>query len=186
MEENTENLTNVSAKTQIALLKRKLKALNSARGGNKEIDFENHIREIINNKIICSKADFTLLDSKNVADIIICRNINIPKIFFIEVKHYSDKKGRIGFGDNSGYGFQPEILRKRPKYLEDSLIWVFQKENDDNYYVLNNSECLKYVSGDSIGEVGGKQNNFQASLFNSVKPMNENDFIKWIEDWLLK
>jgi hypothetical protein len=152
----------------------------------KEIDFENHIREIINNKIICSKSDFILLDSKNVADIIICRNIIVPKLFFIEVKHCSDRKGRIGFGDASGAGFQPEILRKRPKYFEDNLIWIFGKENDDRYYILNNSDCLKYVSGGSIGEVGGKQNNFQGKLFDIIRPMDEDNFLEWIENWLQK
>ncbi|MDR1105990.1 MAG: hypothetical protein LBL44_06510 [Treponema sp.] len=157
-----------------------------AKEDKKEKDFENHIREIIKNKIICSKNDFMLLDSKDITDIIICRNINIPKIFFIEVKHYSDKKGRIGFGYGDGSGFQPEILRKRPKYFEDSFIWIFQKENDDKYYVLNNDDCLNYISGGSIGEVGGKQNNFQLKLFDDIKPMNENDFLKWLENWLLK
>ena len=151
-----------------------------------EIVVENHLREIIQNKIIGSKNYFTLLDSKNVADIIICRNIIIPKIFFIEVKHYSSKKGRIGFGDANGTGFQPEILRKRPKYLEDNLIWVFQKESVKKYYILNNENCLKYISGGSVGDVGGKQNNFQSKLFENIKPFNENEFITWLENWLLK
>ena len=144
---------------------------------------ENHIREIISNKIIGIKNHFTLLDSKNVADIIICRNIIIPKIFFIEVKHYSKKKGRIGFGDASGAGFQPEILTKRPKYLEENLIWVFQKENDKKYYVAYSNECIKYVSG---GLTGKKNNNFQLKIFDHIKSYNEKDFISFLEDWLLK
>jgi hypothetical protein len=155
-----------------------------ARG--EEIIIENHIREIIIKNIIGSKDYFTLFDSKNIADIIICRNIIIPKIFFIEVKHYSDTNGRIGFGNSDGSGFQPEILRKRPKYLEDNLIWTFQKENDDKYYILNNSDCLKYISGGLIGEIGGKQNNFQSKLFNHIKPLTENEYLNWIENWLLK
>jgi len=130
-----------------------------------ELVFENHIRDIIQSKIIGSKNYFTLLDSKNVADIIICRNIIIPKIYFIEVKHYSNKKGRIGFGDANGTGFQPEILRKRPKYFEDNLIWVFQKENQKDFYVLNNEEIIEYISGGKIGDIGGKQNNFQSKIF---------------------
>jgi hypothetical protein len=152
---------------------------------NKEIDFENNIRKIINNKIICSKNYFSLLDCKNVADIIICRNTNIPKIFFIEVKHYSPTKriGGVGFGDGKGNGFQPEILTKRPIYFENNLIWVFGQSNDDNYYILNNEDCLKYIMG---GEIGDKQNNFQQKLFDEIKSLNENEFLKWIEDWLLK
>lgn len=151
-----------------------------------ELFVENRIRELIKNKIIGDKDYFTILDSKNVADIIICRNIIIPKIYFIEVKHYSSKKGRIGFGDANGAGFQPEILRKRPKYFEDNLIWVFQKEGNEKYYVLNNNECMKYISGEIIGEVGGKQNNFQSKLFEQIKPVNENEFVKLLENWLLK
>ena len=148
----------------------------------KEKNIENRIREIIKNSIICSRNDFTLLDNKDVTDIIICRNINIPKIFFIEVKYYTNKKGRIGFGNPDGSGFQPEVLRKTPKYFENSFIWIFKKENDDGYYVLNNNDCLNYISGGSIGEVGGKQNNFQVKLFDAIKPMSEDDFIKWIKD----
>jgi hypothetical protein len=144
---------------------------------------ENRIREIIKNKIIGNNNYFTLLESKNVADIIICRNIIIPKIYFIEVKHYSSKKGRIGFGDANGKGFQPEILIQRPKYLEDNLIWVFQKENEKKYYILDNNECMKYISG---GSIGVKQNNFQPKLFDNNRALNENEFIAKIEDWLLK
>jgi len=150
---------------------------------NTEIAVENHIREIISNKIIGIKNYFTLLDSKNVSDIIICRNIIIPKIFFIEVKHYSKKKGRIGFGDASGAGFQSEILKKRPRYLEENLIWVFQKENDKKFYVSNNNECIKYISG---GSIGNKNNNFQLKIFDHIKSYDEKGFITFLEGWLLK
>jgi hypothetical protein len=149
----------------------------------KEIDFENHMRKIILEKTIVSKNNyFTLFESKNVADIIICRNIIVPKIFFIEVKHYSEKKGRIGFGNSDGSGFQPEILKSKTKYLEDNLIWVFKKENDKNYYVLKSKDCLKYIAGKTIGV---KQNNFNISLFEKEKPKNETQFLEYIENWLL-
>ena len=150
---------------------------------NKEIDFENHIRKIIKDKIICKKNDYTLLDSKDVTDLIICRNTNTPKIFFIEVKYYSPTKriGGVGFGDGEGKGFQPEILTKRPKYFENNLIWVFGQNDDDNYYILSNNDCLKYIMGEKIC---AKQNNFQRKLFDDIKPLNENDFLKWIENWL--
>jgi hypothetical protein len=148
----------------------------------KEIDFENHIRKIIAEKIISSKKYFTLFESKNVADIIICRNIFVPKIFFIEVKHYSEIKGRIGFGNSDGGGFQPEILKSKAKYFDKNLIWVFKKEQNKNYYVLKNKDCLKYIAGKQIGV---KQNNFNISLFEKEKPMNEQDFLEYIEDWLL-
>jgi hypothetical protein len=152
-----------------------------ARG--EEIIIETHIRKIIIDNIVYGKNDFILLDSKNIADIIICRNILIPRIFLIEVKHYSGRNGRIGFGDGNGSGFQPEILTKRPKYFEDSLIWTFQKENDSRYYILENKDCMKYVMG---GNIGKKQNNFQEKLFDSVKPLTENEYLNWIKNWMLK
>jgi hypothetical protein len=144
---------------------------------------ENHIRKIINDNILCGKNDFTLLDSKIVADIIICRNIVVLKIFFIEVKHYSGKNGRIGFGNSNGTGFQPEILIKRPQYFEDNLIWTFQNENDDSYYILKNEDCIKYVMGDNIGK---KQNNFREKLFENIKPLSEKEYLDWIGKWLKK
>jgi len=150
---------------------------------NSEIAAENHIREIISNKIIGIKNYFTLLDSKNVSDIIICRNIILPKIFFIEVKHYSKKKGRIGFGNASGAGFQSEILQKRPKYLEENLIWVFIKENDKKYYIANSNECIKYISS---GSIGNKNNNFQLKIFDHIKSYDEKGFLTFLEGWLLK
>jgi len=150
---------------------------------NSEIDFENHIRRNINTQIVGLNSNFTLLESKNVADIIICRNTINPKIFFIEVKHYSQTKriGGVGFGDGNGRGFQPEILIKRPKYFENNLIWVFGQKNDDNYYVLNNMDCLKYIMG---GNIDVKQNNFQRKLFDEIKPLTENDFLSFITNWL--
>lgn len=148
-----------------------------------ELKIENRIRELIKNNIIGSKNEFTLLDNKDITDIIICRNMDNPKIFFIEVKHYSPTKrlGGVGFGNDDGSGFQPEILIKRPKYFENNLIWIFCQENDNNYYVLNNEECLLFIMG---GEIGIKQNNFQRKLFVNVKPFNEMELINWLKKWL--
>lgn len=142
---------------------------------------ENHIRKIINDNIICGKNDFTILENKIVADIIICRNILVPKIFFIEVKHYSERNGRIGFGNSNGTGFQPEILIKKPKYFDDNLIWTFKNENEDSYYILKNEDCIRYVMGDNIGK---KQNNFRVSLFQNIEPLKEIEYLDWIDKWL--
>ena len=147
-----------------------------------EIQIENHIRKIINENIIKKSPHLVMLENKDVFDILICDNGNPSKLFFIEVKHYSKKKNRLGFGDGYGKGYQPEILQKRPAYFENNLIWVFQKENDNNYYILKNEDCLKYISGNSIGI---KQNNFQLSIFDNVVPLSENDFLQYIEKWVI-
>jgi hypothetical protein len=146
-----------------------------------EIRVENHIRKIIKDKIIVNNPQFEMLDNKDVFDILICDNGNPSKIFFIEVKHYSAKNNRMDFGGSNGNGYQPEILTKQPKYFEERLIWVFLRENDDNYYVLKNADCQNYLSG---GSIGVKQNNFQTSLFNNITPLSENDFLRYIENWL--
>jgi hypothetical protein len=152
----------------------------------KESDFEDHIRKIISKKIIAGKKHFTMFKNKDVVDIIICRNIFVPKIFFIEVKHYSETKGRIGFGKGDGGGLQPEILKSvlknGAKYFDNNLIWVFKREHDENYYVLKCKDCLKYIAADTIGE---KQNNFKKSLFDNEQPMSEEIFLEYIENWLL-
>jgi hypothetical protein len=151
-----------------------------SKGG--EIIVENNIRKIISS-IIGSSDDFTLLESKDVVDIIICRNARPQKLFFIEVKHYAGSNGRINFGNDKGKGFQPEILEKELDYFEKNLIWVFQNESDSNYYILTNKDCRKYYSG---GFKGIKQNNFQRKLFDEIPPKNKTEFKKWIGDWLKK
>jgi len=146
-----------------------------------ELEVEISIRNIIR-EIIGAKKYFTLFDSKDVTDIIICRNIVIPKIFFIEVKHYTEKIGRIGFGDTSGKGFQPEVLKKQPKYLEENFIWVFTREKDNKYYVSHSSECIKYVSG---GLKENNSNNFSKKIFNHIKSYDKKEFVTFLEEWLL-
>lgn len=148
----------------------------------KEIQIENHIRKIINENIIKKYPHLDMLENKDVFDILICDNGDPPKIFFIEIKHYSSKNSRIGFGDKYGKGYQTEILQKRPAFFENNLIWIFQKEDDNNYYVLRNEDCLKYISGNSIGI---KQNNFQLSIYDNIVPLSENDFLQYIEKWII-
>ena len=146
-----------------------------------EDKIEKHIRKIIRETVLIKKPNFEMLDNKDVFDIVICDNNNPSKLFFIEVKHYSKRNNRMGFGDGNGNGYQPEILSKRPKYFEDHLIWVFQKEDNEDYYVLKNEDCMNYISGEKI-EI--KQNNFQTSIFSSVTPMLEKVFLQYVENWL--
>ena len=147
-----------------------------------ERDIEKNIRNVIR-KIIGVNKYFTLFDSKNVSDIVICRNILIPKIFFIELKHHKESTGRIGFGDISGNGYQPEILKNQPKYLEENLIWVFTRENDNKYYISHSSECIEHVSGGGLKD--NSSNNFSTNIFKKIKSYNEKEFIAFLEDWLI-
>ena len=146
-----------------------------------EIQIENHIRKIITDEILKNNPHLEMLENKDVFDIIICDNSTTLKLFFIEIKHYSTKNNRMGFGNRYDDGFQPEILSKRPKYFEKYLLWVFQSENDTNYYIMTNDDCKKFFMGGSIGK---KQNNFQKSLFDNLKPLSENEFLHYIENWI--
>jgi len=147
-----------------------------------EISYENKVRAILLEQIMPCFPEIQILESKVIADIIICRNNENPKLFFLEIKHFSYSKNRIGFGSKGKITFQPEILSKRPKHFEDNMRWVFFKERDPFYYVLNNEDCCRYIMGKSIDI--NKQNNFKDKLYRETQPFNEHEFIDWLMCWL--
>jgi len=150
---------------------------------NLEISHENKVRTILKEMIIPELPEIQVLESKVVADIIICRNNDNPKLFFLEIKHFSYSNNRIGFGSKGKVTFQPEILLLRPKYFEENMRWIFFNENDPSYYVLSNEDCCKYVRGNSIGI--NKQNNFKdAAIFRETQPLTEPEFMQWLINWL--
>jgi hypothetical protein len=148
-----------------------------------EIEFEKRLRAIISKDISGSGKDFVLLENKDVFDIIICRNSNVPKIFFIEVKHHTSSNNRIGFGNQDGSGFQPELLLKRPEYFEQNLRWIFGRDNDNGYYVLETKDCLRYLAGDTMSR---KQNNFQLKLFDEIVSFDKAALVKYLKEWIME
>jgi len=146
-----------------------------------ESEFEAHIRELLDPSIAAPQ--FVILDYKTVADIIICRNEPRPGIFFIEVKYFQLSKGRLGFGNNKGQGIQPEMLVKRPDYLETNVRWLLGSDShDEDGYWLITSEVLRgYVSG---GFIGKKQNNIQEALFREVPALDRDGVVAGITEWL--
>ncbi len=146
----------------------------------KEKDLEKRIRNIIKKKIITSNQSIQILESKDITDIICCRNDDKPCLFFIELKHYSSKNNRIGFGSKDKISFQPEILQTKPKYFEKFTRWVFCDENQ-NYYILTNEDCRKYIMGDKISY--DKQNNFRLNIFSEQKKYNEDELYEYLIDW---
>ena len=146
-----------------------------------ESAFEIHLRELIASEV--SEPEFSVLDYKTVADIIICRNGVKPGIFFIEVKYFQLSKGRLGFGNIVGEGIQPEILVKRPAYLESNLRWLLGSNlhGDGAYWFVASEVLRQYVAGGSIGK---KQNNIQEALFRNISPKNEEKIKFEIGDWL--
>lgn len=108
-----------------------------------ESQFENSIRGIISSELTSNYKNVYALKSKDIFDIIICNDLK-GEIDFIETKFYTKKKGRIGFGNKTGQGFQVEILEKNPKYFRNRLVWIFGKEGDDKYYLVTNKNIMKY------------------------------------------
>ncbi len=70
-----------------------------------ETQFENHLRQLINQKICSANVDIVVMENKNLADIVIFRNGQSLGIFFIEVKHLKPSMGRLGFGEQMALVF---------------------------------------------------------------------------------
>jgi hypothetical protein len=67
-----------------------------------ETELENFIRAIISEEISTSMPEIVVLQNKDVVDILICKNYEIPQLFFIEAKFHKVSNGRIGFGNGQG------------------------------------------------------------------------------------
>ena len=150
---------------------------------NRESDFENHLREIINSRIMPKCPNIIVLKYKTVGDIVIMRNGLSPAIFFIEVKYYQRSKGRLGLGDGSGGGIQPEILQKRPAYLESNLRWIIGSDahSGAGYWFIGSDTLINFISG---GSIGNKQNNIQEKLLKEFSSVNEDQLVEEITRWL--
>jgi hypothetical protein len=111
--------------------------------------------------------EWVVLHGKNVSDLVLCRNdLKQPLILFIEAKYHKSAHGRIGFGSASGKGYQPEILLKRPLYLERYLRWIIADQDSERCLFFTNND----VRNNCAGEIkGGKQNNFTNGLFDKNK-----------------
>lgn len=147
-----------------------------------EIQFENSIREIISSELTSNYESIYALKYKDVFDIIICNDIK-GEIYFVETKFYTKKKGRIGFGDKNGRGFQVEILEKKPKYFRNKLIWIFGIEDDDKYYLVTNKNIKKYFN--KINK-SAKQNNFKKKVFSEVNGFNKQKLSKYLIKWIVE
>lgn len=149
---------------------------------NSETEFENHIRNIISERIIRTNLDFYILKNKKAVDMIICKEHNdSPSLFFIEIKYHKNNHGRLGIGSGKGKGFQSEILSKRPQYFENNLRWITGSENNENYFFLNNTELLTFIKDSIIEE---KDNNIQKKIFNTAVAHTEEEPIEKIKTWL--
>jgi hypothetical protein len=104
-----------------------------------------------------------ILRGKNLADIILCYDDQTrPLILFIEVKYHKVRHGRIGFGNGEGLGYQPEILQKKPAFLERYMRWLIADDISNTCLFFTNGEVRNNCAA-NIRE--DKQNNFVYNLF---------------------
>ena len=127
---------------------------------------------------------YIVLKSKNVGDIIICKQLGMSsKLLFVEVKYFRKQIGRIGLGNGQGEGFQPETLIKRPDYFEHYMRWLVGSE--DGSAVLVSSQKIRENAAGGVIAVG-KQNNIQRAILDSKThrfsiDQSPEEIISWLE-----
>ena len=129
-----------------------------------EKEFEHHIRDLLEYEISAHEPSIRILESKGIADIVICRDGVSPAIFFIEVKY----SARTPSGElnpiSVSEGIQSEILKERPKYLERHFLWLLgsgRRSCADYYWLLTSRELLPYITTKPLGE----ENNISLNIF---------------------
>lgn len=151
---------------------------------NNERQFEAYIRRLISTNITSRNPKIYVLKNKKAVDIVICRDGRKPALFFIEVKFYDPKHGRLGFGGQNGGGFQPEIVERKPRYFEHNLRWVLASKVDQPGKLIfaPTSTIRKYIAGGSLGK---KHNNIQKRIFQEQKWLGTDEFVAGLRSWLL-
>ena len=147
-----------------------------------EWEFEQRLREIIASRVEAVDKRVRVLRHRTVGDIVIVRDGHAPAVFFLEVKYHRASSGRLGFGDGSGGGIQPEILDTRPAYLERHLRWALGSGAHDGKFWLVGSDVLSgFVAGEGIGR---KQNNIRLGLFRDCPALDEAGMADGLHRWL--
>lgn len=149
-----------------------------------ERDFEGHLRNIIDSRITSEFPNVYALEHKTIGDIVISRDGPSPALFFLEVKYFQPSNNRIGIGNQSGGGIQPEILERRPAYLETHLRWVFASDSHggNGYWLATSDVVRKFIVGSDIGR---KQNNIQPRLLRDHPSIDETQLVQELKRWLL-
>ena len=147
-----------------------------------ETEFEKYVRELIDLFITAVDNRIYCLKTKKAVDIVVCDDRDRAKVNFIEVKYYVKSHGRLGFGSNSGTGFQPEILLKQPKYFQSNLRFVISAEETEKIHFLSMDEISNFISGEKIEP---KYNNIQTRLFKENTGLTEEEFKKELSKWLM-
>lgn len=143
-----------------------------------EADMREHLKNKLKEKLPGDK--FTVLESKNVDDIVICRQGMNSAIFFLELKLYTGE--RIGIGDSQGQGFQPEVVKKQPDYLSRHLAWILcdGRSEEPRYLFTDTATISKNIMG---GKIGIKYNNIQHAIMKDAN-LSESNLIEKIREFV--
>ena len=151
---------------------------------NNEEELRDWLLSEVRNRINAESLNFQVLESKNVSDILICKeNESLPVLAFIEVKLYKSSSGRINIGtpDTWEGGFQPEILSKRPIYFDRYLRWVICNENGKCLFT-DNEVVSRNLGGGKITK--GQWNNIRINIFDKEKTIDISKITDEIMTWL--
>jgi len=150
-------------------------------------EHEEHLRDWIQaelqRRLQRAGTAYVVLSSKNVNDVIVCReDADMPLAFFIEVKYAKSSSGRIGIGDGRGCGFQPEILIRKPFYFERFTRWLVASEV--GVAVLVDGDTLRRHAVGGVFSMG-KQNNIRYTVFDvASRPFSLGEAPDRIVEWL--
>jgi len=152
---------------------------------NTENKFRDWLLREVQNRIKAESLNFQVLESKNVTDILICKQSeSFPILAFVEVKLYKSSSGRINIGGKwSGWegGFQAEILSKRPIYFDRYLRWVICNEHGKCLFTKN-EVVSKYLVGGKITQ--GQQNNINPKILDKERTIDVSKITDEIISWL--
>jgi len=150
-----------------------------------EHDLESHLRQLIKSQITTKHPYIYAFENKKAVDVVICRDGKEPAVFFLEVKLFQAKHGRLGIGTGGGTGYQPEIIARSPHYLETHLRWVIvdSRQTVPSFLFIPTSIVAKYLSGKTIS---AKFNNIQLGIFRQVTAFSESQLIDEMSKWLLQ
>ena len=142
-----------------------------------ECEFEAHVRKLLVSEVATPHSGLTILEYRGITDIVICREIPSPAVFFIELKYAKDM---IGVAE----GIQSEILLKRPRYMDNHLMWLIgSQEYEGEFWFLNSEDLRKYVSNINIQ----KENNISRRILRHRGEYRGGEaylidrLIKWLE-----
>jgi hypothetical protein len=148
---------------------------------SRESEFENHIRLEFLFPIVEENPDLKLFNFKKAVDILIAKNGNNPKLFFIEIKYHKKSNGRLGFGQGKGAGFQPEVLKDQTDYFENNMRWILGHEDSEDYWIMDNKTLRQYLNANVVGE---KYNGIRTKLFKEFPSMNKAQLFSELNQWL--